>query len=126
MNQSITGYHKDAEDHWVAELECGHAQHVRHDPPWTERVWVTTLEGRNSHLGKKLNCIRCDEMGNKIAKAIIAECHKKLIESYEEAGISGLCHEGQWELALSHLSLIDLKNVVENSLTESDTENGGK
>ena len=26
---------------WVAELECGHTQHVRHDPPWTNRPWVS-------------------------------------------------------------------------------------
>ena len=31
--QEIIGYHLDEEDHWVAELECEHNQHVRHDPP---------------------------------------------------------------------------------------------
>src|SRR5262249_8363555 len=25
--------------HWVAELECGHNPHVRHDPPWECRPW---------------------------------------------------------------------------------------
>jgi uncharacterized protein DUF3565 len=34
MQRRIVGYHQDDERHWVAELECGHAQHVRHDPPW--------------------------------------------------------------------------------------------
>ncbi|MFA7386564.1 MAG: DUF3565 domain-containing protein, partial [Thiohalobacteraceae bacterium] len=28
MNQQITGFHKDDERHWVAELACGHDQHV--------------------------------------------------------------------------------------------------
>lgn len=32
MKQKITGYHTDAESHWVAELECGHGQHVRQRP----------------------------------------------------------------------------------------------
>lgn len=61
MKQSIVGYHKDEEDHWVAELDCGHFQHVRHDPPWTERNWTTTTEGRQSKIGFQLNCVKCDE-----------------------------------------------------------------
>jgi hypothetical protein len=55
----ITGYHQDDERHWVAELECGHSQHVRHDPPWQERPWVTTPEGRARFLGTTLLCILC-------------------------------------------------------------------
>ena len=33
MQAQVTGFHQDEEVHWVAELECGHNQHVRHDPP---------------------------------------------------------------------------------------------
>jgi hypothetical protein len=44
----------------VAELECGHNRHVRHDPPWECRPWVVTTEGRRSRLGMRLNCINCD------------------------------------------------------------------
>jgi tellurite resistance-related uncharacterized protein len=60
MNRPITGFHADAEGHWVAELDCGHAQHVRHDPPFVEREWVRTPEGRRSRLGAPLDCVRCD------------------------------------------------------------------
>ncbi|PVZ68152.1 DUF3565 domain-containing protein [Pelagibaculum spongiae] len=60
MQQSITGYHKDDENHWVAELICGHYQHVRHDPPWQNRLWVTSQMGRQSMLGYCLNCVKCD------------------------------------------------------------------
>jgi hypothetical protein len=60
MDQPIIGYHKDEEDDWVAELACGHYQHVRHDPPWQLRPWVTTPKGRKSQLGYKLNCKKCD------------------------------------------------------------------
>lgn len=35
MKRSIAGFHQDEESHWVAELDCGHGQHMRHDPPWT-------------------------------------------------------------------------------------------
>lgn len=61
MNQPITGYHKDAEGHWVAQLACGHNQHVRHDPPWMNRPWVVTPAGRQSMLGHVLQCVKCDE-----------------------------------------------------------------
>jgi len=61
MKQPIVGYHADDEGHWVAELQCGHTQHVRHDPPWQVRVWVTTAEGRASRLGVELECVRCDQ-----------------------------------------------------------------
>lgn len=60
MKQAISGYHKDEEDHWVAELSCGHFQHVRHDPPWMNRLWVISPEGRDSRLGFELECKKCD------------------------------------------------------------------
>ena len=61
MERRIVGFHQDEERHWVAELECGHNQHVRHNPPWTLRPWVTTLEGREQALGNVLACKKCDE-----------------------------------------------------------------
>ncbi|MAT16017.1 MAG: GNAT family acetyltransferase [Planctomyces sp.] len=61
MQQPITGYHLDEEGHWVAQLACGHFQHVRHDPPWMIREWVTTPKGRHQMLGHHLACKKCDE-----------------------------------------------------------------
>ena len=55
----IVGYHLDEVGDWVAELECGHGQHVRHDPPWQLRPWVTTEAGRAEHLGTTLECVKC-------------------------------------------------------------------
>ena len=60
MHRTIAAYHRDDEGHWVAELDCGHNQHVRHDPPWTYRSWVTTEVGRNGHLGTMLACKKCN------------------------------------------------------------------
>ena len=60
MKKSITAYHKDEENHWVAQLSCGHNQHVRHMPPWTNRPWVVTKSGRESKLGFQLDCKKCD------------------------------------------------------------------
>ena len=60
MKQSIIGYHKDEENDWVAELFCGHFQHVRHNPPFTNRPWVVVESGRDLMLGSELNCQKCD------------------------------------------------------------------
>ena len=63
MKRKIVGFHSDEERHWVADLECGHGQHVRHDPPLNSRPWVLTPEGRESRIGVELNCKQCDEAG---------------------------------------------------------------
>jgi hypothetical protein len=61
MQQPIIGYHLDERGDWVADLRCGHGQHVRHDPPWQLRPWVLTAEGRASFLGVELECLLCEE-----------------------------------------------------------------
>jgi tellurite resistance-related uncharacterized protein len=54
------GFHQDSEQHWVAELDCGHCQHTRHEPPFFPRPWVITEEGRKQQIGQLLNCVLCD------------------------------------------------------------------
>ncbi|MCA9900805.1 MAG: DUF3565 domain-containing protein [Ardenticatenaceae bacterium] len=61
MQQKIVGYHQDEVGDWVADLACGHGQHVRHNPPLTSRPWVLTKSGRQQFLGAELNCKHCDE-----------------------------------------------------------------
>lgn len=56
----MIGFHQDVENHWVAELECGHVQHVRHNPPWMSRPWVVSEKGRAMMLGETLQCKKCD------------------------------------------------------------------
>jgi tellurite resistance-related uncharacterized protein len=60
MERVITGYHRDDEGDWVAELRCGHNQHVRHRPPFQVRPWVLHEDGRTAHLGTVLGCPLCD------------------------------------------------------------------
>lgn len=62
MDRKIVGYHLDEEGEWVAELDCFHGFHVRHDPPLVSRPWVLTAEGRTTKLGAALNCLRCDQL----------------------------------------------------------------
>lgn len=61
MQQAIIGFHLDDEQHWVADLACEHTQHVRHTPPWQNRPWVMTKQGRKEKLGMMLECKKCDE-----------------------------------------------------------------
>lgn len=61
MKQPITGFHQDEVGDWVAELACGHGQHVRHNPPLANRPWVLTRAGRQQFLGYELDCKLCDE-----------------------------------------------------------------
>ena len=60
MERSITGYHLDDAGDWVAELACGHDQHVRHKPPFQLRAWVLDPDGRLGRLGTPLDCPLCD------------------------------------------------------------------
>jgi len=62
MLRPITGYHLDDVGDWVAELDCGHGQHVRHKPPFFLRPWVLTVEGRTSMLQTLLECLDCDRL----------------------------------------------------------------
>jgi len=59
VQRRITGFHTDEEGHWVAELDCGHTVHMRHDPPWQNRPWVLTQAGRDGMVGVLLDCKKC-------------------------------------------------------------------
>jgi len=61
VERRISTFETDQEGHWVAILDCGHRQHMRHRPPFERREWVTSAEGRSSRLGAVVNCPRCDE-----------------------------------------------------------------
>jgi hypothetical protein len=95
MLRRITGFHQDQEQHWVADLECGHAQHVRHDPPLQTRTWVLAEEGRRSHLGTTLDCLCCDE---RVPADPRAAADPSLI-TYDDARLQGLCHDGAAEVS---------------------------
>jgi len=61
MKQHIIGFDQDTENGWRAKLDCGHYQHVRHDPPLRTREWVLTEQGRTSRIGQELECRKCGE-----------------------------------------------------------------
>jgi tellurite methyltransferase len=60
VERPIVGYHCDEQGDWVAELDCGHGQHVRHRPPFELRPWVIEPEARAKRIGTTLDCPLCD------------------------------------------------------------------
>ncbi|WP_433767581.1 DUF3565 domain-containing protein [Pseudomonas putida] len=56
---TITGFHQDEEGHWVADLSCGHTQHLRHQPPWQSRAWVMDPAQRREKIGQPFDCGWC-------------------------------------------------------------------
>lgn len=44
---------------WVAQLACGHKQHVRHKPPFQSAPWVMTEQGRKEKFGTRFTCVLC-------------------------------------------------------------------
>jgi tellurite methyltransferase len=60
VDRAISGFHQDDAGDWVAELACGHNQHVRHQPPFKIHPWVIDAGGRSSRLGTPLRCPLCD------------------------------------------------------------------
>lgn len=61
MQRSIVGFYRDVEEQWIAELDCVHGQHMRHNPPFFERPWVLTEVGRDSRIGQLIECVKCDQ-----------------------------------------------------------------
>jgi hypothetical protein len=91
MECRIVAFHQDPDSHWVADLECGHGQHVRHDPPWQVREWVLTEESRRAYLGMPLDCVICDRD--------LAGLSADAADRYRDARLQGLCHDGALEAA---------------------------
>jgi len=61
VERAVVGVHRDDHGEWVADLACGHQQHVRHQPPFQLRPWVVEAEGRRERLGTPLECRLCDQ-----------------------------------------------------------------
>jgi Protein of unknown function (DUF3565) len=59
IHRTIIGFRQDESGDWIADFDCGHSQHFRHNPPWINHPWVTTEHGRNDHLGSTVRCGQC-------------------------------------------------------------------
>jgi tellurite methyltransferase len=61
VRRSIVRFEQDANGDWVAELSCGHRQHIRHRPPFEVRPWVLAADSRDAKIGTGRDCPLCDE-----------------------------------------------------------------
>jgi len=50
-----------------------------------------------------------------MATAVRDACIRAALEGYQHAAISGLCHEGAWEAAISAIKMLDLDAVLHES-----------
>jgi tellurite methyltransferase len=61
VRRTIVGFEQDASGDWVAELSCGHRQHIRHRPPFEVRPWVLDAGARDAKIGTLRDCPLCHE-----------------------------------------------------------------
>lgn len=60
MKCSITKFHLNRFQEWVADLECGHVVTMRHNPPYQDCPWIGSAKGRQAHIGDIQECVNCD------------------------------------------------------------------
>jgi hypothetical protein len=54
-----------------------------------------------------------------IAEAVRQTCIEAALSAYEDAGLSGLCHDGRWECAVDAMRGLDLQLIVQALLRQS-------
>ena len=52
----------------------------------------------------------------RIAEAVRQACLVAALRAYEDAGVSGLCHEGRWEYVIDTLRHLELRTIVQQAL----------
>lgn len=52
----------------------------------------------------------------RLAEAVKAACIQAALSGYEDAGMSGLCHEGALENALDAIRMLDVQTVIDSLL----------
>jgi hypothetical protein len=60
-----------------------------------------------------------------MAEAVRQACLATALQAYEEAGLSGLCHEGSWECAVDAIRAMPLRPLVHALLRATAHEEGG-
>ncbi len=48
----------------------------------------------------------------RLAERVRSACIEAALAGYENASISGLCHEGAWEAAISAIRMVDLSELL--------------
>lgn len=53
-----------------------------------------------------------------LAETVRAACIQAALDGYENASISGLCHEGAWECAVDAIRSLNIKAILEQMATD--------
>lgn len=56
---AIISFQRESDTAWVAQLDCGHTQHIRHAPPFKLAPWVVGEQARAERIGALLPCPLC-------------------------------------------------------------------
>ena len=56
------------------------------------------------------------------AEAVRQACIAAALQAYEDAGVSGLCHEGRWEYAVDAMRSLPLRPLVQALLLAAENE----
>ena len=48
----------------------------------------------------------------KLAERVRTACIEAALAGYEDAALSGLCHEGAWEAAISAMERLELSSLI--------------
>ncbi|TDY04349.1 acetyltransferase [Thiohalophilus thiocyanatoxydans] len=49
-----------------------------------------------------------------IAERVRQACLQQALDAWEQAGISGLCGEGRWEVAINAIRQLDIAKLIES------------
>jgi hypothetical protein len=60
-----------------------------------------------------------------MAEAVRQACIAAALHAYDDAGVSGLCHEGRWEYAVDAMRGLPLRPLIEALLHAAEDEEGG-
>ena len=59
-----------------------------------------------------------------MAEAVRQACMTAALQAYDEAGVSGLCHEGRWEYAVDAMRGLPLRSLIQALLLAAEDEEG--
>jgi hypothetical protein len=60
-----------------------------------------------------------------MAEAVRQACLAAALQAYDDAGVSGLCHEGRWAYAVDAMQGLPLRPLIEVLLRAAEDETGG-
>ena len=60
-----------------------------------------------------------------MAEAVRQACLAAALQAYEDAGLSGLCHEGRWECAVDAMRALPLRSLLQALLEAQGSAEDG-